>query len=80
MQTVTIAINDTNAIQTLHDLVEKKLISIIENVDMDLPVFAGKQLSIVEFKNWVNNAEISQAISIDEAKIIWKTKKSQRYS
>jgi hypothetical protein len=77
MQTVTIAINNRNAMQTLHELEEKKMIAIIGNNELDLPVFTGKQFSLVEFRNWVNNAEQSPSISIDEAKEIWKTKRSR---
>ena len=77
MQTITIAIKNTNAIQILNDLEEKKFISIIENTEMDLPVFTGKQLKLDEFRNWVNAAENTSVISIEEAKAVWKTKRDQ---
>jgi predicted ATP-grasp superfamily ATP-dependent carboligase len=77
MQTVTIAINNMHALQTLHELEEKKLISIIENTELDLPAVAGTPLSLVEFKNWVDNAENTPAISLEEAKSVWKAKRDQ---
>ena len=77
MQTLTIAINNNNALKTLHELEDKQLISIVHSDELDVPALPGKSLSLSEFSNWVNQAEKAPTVTHEEAKLIWASKRNQ---
>ena len=77
MQTFTITINDNVALETLHKLEKKHLISIVAGEVIDTPALPGTPLSLYEFRKWVNNAEQTSTVSLEEAKTIWEGKRKQ---
>ncbi len=77
MQTFTISINSNTALKTLRELEEQHLISIVEKNDMDSPAIPGRELSLIQFKKWINDAEKTSTVSFEEAKSIWAEKKKQ---
>ncbi len=77
MQTLTIAINNSNALKTLQELEEQHFISIVQTEDMDSPAFPGKRLSMSEFRKWIIQAEGLPTISYEDAKSTWASKRKQ---
>ncbi|MBC7552689.1 MAG: hypothetical protein H7257_01785 [Taibaiella sp.] len=77
MHTITLQINNNDALETLRALENKHFISIIENSDFDSPSLPGEPLSLAEFKCWINEAEVAPAVSLIQAKEIWAGKKRQ---
>lgn len=77
MQTITIQINNSSAIKTIEMLAGKHAISIIERSSVDSPSLPGQPMSISAFKKWIEIAENSKTISLDEAKAQWAKKKKQ---
>jgi hypothetical protein len=77
MQTITIAIKDNSAIKKLKELEERHFISIVGHDSFDSPAIPGPEISLSKFKKWVNDAEQTHTVSLDEAKAIWQTKRKQ---
>jgi len=77
MHTITVLVNNDNALKTLEDLENRHLISIIEKSDLDILSLPGASLGLSEFKNWVKNAEQTSTLSLNEAKEKWASKKKQ---
>jgi len=77
MQTVTVEINNANALKTLEALANKHFISIIDKTDFDSPALPGKPLSITQFKKWISDAENAPSVSLNEAKAIWAKRQKQ---
>lgn len=77
MHTITVLINDNNALKTLQNLESKHFISIIENSDLDSPSLPGAALSLSEFKNWIMDAESASTVSLNQAKEKWANKRKQ---
>jgi hypothetical protein len=77
MHTITLQINNNNALKTLQTLESKHFISIIDNSELDSPSLPGAALSINEFKNWIQNAEQSTTVSLNQAKEKWASKRKQ---
>ncbi|HPA23917.1 MAG TPA: hypothetical protein PLU18_11770 [Ferruginibacter sp.] len=78
MQTVTIQITHKNAFGALQDLEQKHFIRIVEALPVLKAVsLPGKKLTQSEFKNWVEQTEKSNTISLKEAKSKWATKRKQ---
>jgi hypothetical protein len=77
MQTVTVEINSKNALKALENLEEKHFIRIIEKTEISSPSLPGKPLGITEFKQWIASAEAAPAISLQEAKTKWASKRKQ---
>ena len=77
MQTLTIQITHKNGAVALADLAEKKLIQILEQPAVDSFTLPGKPASIKEFKQWIDQSENSNTITLKEAKAKWATRKKQ---
>jgi len=77
MQTITIAIRNEDALQTIKELEEKHFIRIVEKDNMNTPAIPGDKLSIGKFKKWIDDAEQSPTVSLEEAKSIWSMKRSR---
>ena len=76
MQTILIELKNTKAIEELHNLEEKKLIRII-NEDFSSYALPGKPLNEEEFRAWVEYAENTTNVSLNEAKQLWETRKKK---
>lgn len=76
-QTLTLEITNKDALKVLQDLQEKNFINIIAEPDFSSLVYPGKPLSSEEFKEWVQNRENGQSMSLKEAKVKWAKKKKE---
>jgi hypothetical protein len=74
MQTILIELKNNLAFEELHNLEEKNLIRII-NEDFSSYALPGKPINNDEFKAWVDYAEDTQTISLNEAKQQWEIRK-----
>ena len=77
MHTVTLRINNANALKTLRGLEDKHFISIIDSSDTDLPSLPGAPLSLNEFKTCIKDAGQAPTVSLSEAKERWQQKRKQ---
>lgn len=77
METITLEINDKEALKKLHVLEEKRLITIIRQTTIDSPALKGEPMSIKAFKKWIQDAETTPSISLKDAKAKWAKKKTQ---
>ena len=75
MQTITVEVQNQNALQVLQDLQEKKQITILATPDFSSAVFPGEPLTTEEFKQLVIEAESAPATSLQEAKTSWAKQK-----
>ena len=76
MQTILIELKNSKAFEELHNLEEKNLIRIV-NEDFSSYSLPGKPIDEKEFKEWVEYAENTQTVSLNEAKQQWETKKKK---
>lgn len=77
MHTITLEINNNEALKTLRALENKHLISILEDSDLDSPSLPGTTLSLIEFKSWIGDAEKAPTVSLTQAREKWASKRSQ---
>lgn len=77
MQTLTLQITNTNALQALKELVNKKAIMIISKDEMYSPALPGTSLRITAMKQWIAGSEASPAISLKTAKSEWANRRKQ---
>jgi len=77
MQTLTIEVTDNSAIQLLHELEERHLIKIVGDDKTDSPALPGEEMTIPEFKSWIEKAERSPSITLEQAKQQWASKKKK---
>ena len=77
MQTMTVQVNDNQALKTLRELEGKHLISILDNATTDVPSLPGAEISMKEFEDWIKKAEGTQTVSLTEAKEKWAGKRKQ---
>jgi hypothetical protein len=80
MQTVLIELKNNLAFEELHNLEEKNLIRII-NEDFSSYSLPGKPINEEEFRAWVEYAEDTPEMSLNEAEQRWeiRKKKLQRF-
>ena len=76
MQTILIELKNNQAFEELHNLEEKKLIRII-NEDFSSYVLPGKPINEEEFRAWVEYAENTPTVSLNEAKQRWESRKKK---
>jgi hypothetical protein len=76
MQTLTIEITHKNGIDALHNLAEKRFIRIVEPARNSVAL-PGQPISIKEFKDWIEEAENNNTISLKKVKDKWVTKRKQ---
>lgn len=76
MQTILIELKNTKAIEELHNLEEKNLIRIV-NEDFSSYSLPGKPIDENEFRAWVEHAESTPTMSLNEAKQQWKARKKK---
>ncbi len=76
MQTILIELKNSKAFEELHNLEEKNLIRIV-NEDFSSYSLPGKPINEDEFKEWVEYAENTQTVSLNEAKQQWEIRKKK---
>ena len=77
MHTITLQINNNDALKTLRNLENKHFISILENSDVDSPSLPGEPINLTKFKNWIKDAEKVPTVSLTQAKEKWASKRQQ---
>jgi hypothetical protein len=77
MQTLTIQVTDNNGLKALHALEQKHFIRILENSGTDSPALPGNVLNIDAFRSWINSADDSPTVTLQEAKAKWAAKRKQ---
>jgi len=77
MQTITIELTGNNSLKALQDLEHKHLIRILQEPDLSSYSLSGEPISNEDFRKWVEYAENSPTVSLNEARQRWtKQKKS----
>jgi len=77
MQTLTVQVTDQMALKTLHKLEEKNFIKIVEDSDLDSPALPGRPLPLKAFKQWINETEADDTLSLKEGRKKWAVKRKQ---
>jgi hypothetical protein len=77
MQTLTVQVTDNNGLKALHALEQKHFIRILENTGTDSPALPGNALGMDAFRSWINAADDSPTITLQEAKVKWTHKRKQ---
>lgn len=77
MQTLTIELTDPNSLKALQELEQMQLIRIITEPDINSYALPGKSVSKEDFKKWVEYAEDSPTLSLNEARQRWTTQKKK---
>lgn len=75
MHTITLQINNNDALKTLRTLEDKQLISILDNSELGSPALSGDPMSVAEFKHWIMDAEKTATVSLIQAKAKWANQK-----
>ncbi len=76
MQTITIELTGNNSLKALKDLEHKHLIRILNEPDLSSYSLPGEPISIEDFRKWVEYAENSPTVSLNEAKKRWAEQKN----
>jgi predicted ATP-grasp superfamily ATP-dependent carboligase len=76
MQTILIELKDNKAFEELHNLEEKNLIRIVSE-DFSSYSLPGKPINEEEFRAWVEYAENTPTVSLNEAKQRWEAQKKK---
>jgi len=75
MDKVIIELTGDNSLKALKELENRKLIRILRNPKQASYVLAGEPISEVDFKNWIEYAENTPTLSLNEAKQQWSSQK-----
>jgi predicted ATP-grasp superfamily ATP-dependent carboligase len=75
MDKVIIELTGDNSLKALKELENRKLIRILRNPKQDSYALAGEPISEVDFKNWIEYAENTPTLSLNEAKQQWSSQK-----
>lgn len=76
MTKMLIELMNSEAAEMLHNLEKGNIIRIV-NEDMCQYSLPGNPMTPAEFNGWIENAEKSPAISLNEAKSLWATQKKK---
>lgn len=77
MQTVTIELKNSNSLQALQDLEKRHLIRIVKTPDLNSYSLPGIPISKEDFQKWVEFAENSPTVDLNQAKHRWATQKEK---
>jgi len=75
MQTITLQIKNTGALNTLKDLEKRHFVKILEDSLSTSYALSGNKLSIKQFNQWVKMAEFLPTTSLKNAKNLWESRK-----
>ncbi len=75
MQTVIIELTNKDSLKALQELEEKRLIRILESTDKKTYSLPGEPMTEEDFNYWIESAEKSQNITLNEAKKEWTVRK-----
>ena len=77
MRTVIVNVPNDNAFKLLKDLERNKILTIAKDTAIDSFVLSGNPASILDFKEWIKDAENMTTVSLSDAKTKWKHKRKQ---
>ena len=77
MQKLTIELTGNNSLKALQDLEDKHLIRILNSPDLNSYALPGEVISEKDFKKWVEYAEKSPTVGLEEAKQRWAVQKEK---
>ena len=77
MQILTVQVTNENALKALHTLEEKNFIRIVEDANLSSPALPGSPLPLKAFKEWINNAEEDDTLSLKGAGKKWAVKRKE---
>lgn len=77
MSSITIELKGEDALKALEDLKQKDLIRIVKEPDFNLYTLPGEPVSDDDFRNWIEFAENTPTINLNEAKQRWEDQKKK---
>lgn len=77
MHTITIELTGNNSLKALQDLEHKQLIRILKEPDLNSYSLPGGPICNEDFRKWVEYAENSSTVSLNEAKLRWAEQKKK---
>lgn len=77
MQTITIELTGSSSMSALKDLEHKHLIRILIEPDLNSYSLSGEPISNEDFRKWVEFAEISSTVSLNEARLRWEEQRKK---
>ncbi len=77
MVSITIELKGEDALKALEDLEEKDLIRIVKEPDQNLYTLPGEPMSDEDFRNWIEFAENTPSLTLNEAKQRWADQKKK---
>jgi hypothetical protein len=77
MQTVTIELKNSNSLRALQDLEQRHLIGIVKTPDLNSYSLPGVPMGKDDFQKWVEFAEDSPTVSLNQAKQQWAAQKEK---
>ena len=77
MVSITIELKGEDALKALEDLEEKDLIRIVKEPDRNLYTLPGEPMSDEDFRNWIEFAENTPSLTLNEAKQRWADQKKK---
>jgi predicted ATP-grasp superfamily ATP-dependent carboligase len=75
MHRITIELTGKNSLKALQDLEHNHLIRILQEPDLNSYSLSGEPISNEDFRKWVEYAENSPTVSLNEAKQRWTQQK-----
>jgi hypothetical protein len=75
MDKVIIELTGDNSLKALKELENRKLIRILRNPKQVSYALPGEPISDIDFKNWIEYAENTPTLTLNEAKQQWSSQK-----
>ena len=77
MASITIELKAEEALKALEELEQKDLIRIVREPDFNLYGLPGEPISDEDFRNWIEFAESTPTLSLNEARLRWADQKKK---
>jgi hypothetical protein len=77
MKTITIELTGNESLNAIQDLENRNLIRIVNEPDLNSYSLPDESISVEDFREWVNYAENSPTVSLQEAKQRWAEQKKK---
>jgi hypothetical protein len=75
MDKIIIELTGDNSLKALKELENRKLIRILRNPKQVSYALPGEPISDIDFKNWIEYAENTPTLTLNEAKQQWSSQK-----
>jgi hypothetical protein len=77
MQTLTIELTRNDSLKAVQDLVQRNLIRIVKEPDLNSFALPGEPISEDDFKKWIEHTENFPTVKLTEAKQRWAAQKKE---